>query len=550
MKARISFSYLIAWALLTSSLTAQPAANTSQARVHAEAYPESVLEIPAGELTFQPSSDTIRFNIREIGGSGEEGKETIYPAQIKSVQVPVVSSKPSEKTRLFAVVIDATKSVPEKQFQESIAAAKKLIEDMPDGAGMAVFRINGKPSRLIDFTSNKKELLSTLKKIKRTGKVTRIYDSLFFALKETSARAKKRDLSAGGLVVFTDGRDEGSYLTEEDCLEIAAKGQNLQIPIYVVLNGSTKNERLLKRMALRSGGELFHRSIRFEDLMKNEEEDQTAAGSSNSSDDKLVIRYTSLMPFWKAWPGSTIHVKAFYDNQFIGSASYQVPGLYAFLAAHPALFLLFFAVLSGVLASIVWLFLSVRRKEQDAKETEDKLNIPDAYSDIFIDLRDPRNNPPVEQGRIIESEASLDESDDPSSISGRRRFEQEAMTLNLKEKAYVVLQMALKEAPSYDLGVLIKKQRDLNRLDQRYDLFLEETYIGSSPSATLPVKDHALAGLHVKIKRFDKKYIIFDLGGRAGTFLNGKKILRPMPLRSGDEIRMGHTMFIFKGERG
>lgn len=555
MKARISVSFLIVWALFTLPVAAQPAESagpqpvSSPALVRGDGFPEPVFELPASALTFQPAADSIRFTVRE-----SDGGETFYPARIKSVQVPTIQLKKPDSTRLYAVVIDATKSVPEKQFKESIAAARSLVEAMPDDASMAVFRINGKPSRLRNFTSNEKDLLSTLKKVKRTGKVTRIYDSLFFALKETSAYAKKRDLPVGGLVLFTDGRDEGSYLTEEDCIEIAAKGQDLQIPIFVVLNGAAKNERLFKRMALRSGGELFQKTVRFEDLTLTEEATEETATPEPSSD-KLQIRYASLMPFWKAWPGSTIHVQAYYDDQLLGGASYEVPGLQAFIAAHPVLFLLFFVVLTGVLASLVWLFLSVRRKQQaesaEEPRQEERLNIPDAYGDVFIDMRDPRNNPPAEPGRMIESEdLPLDESDDPSSVKGRRRFEKEAMTLNMKEKAYVVLQMALKEAPAYDLGVLIKKQRDLNRLDHRYDLFLDETYIGNSPSATLPVKDHALSNLHAKVKRFDKKYVIFDLGGRAGTFLNGKKLLKPMPLRSGDEIRMGHTMFIFKGERG
>lgn len=547
MKARVPVLLFFAISVTLPAL-ARPddsSATVPAAVVRGEDFPDPVFELPATALDFQPAADSIRFTIKE-----SDGNENFYPAKVRSVQVPKVQLEKPGDVRLYAIVMDSTKSISARQFKRNISSALDLVDDMPEKTRMAIYRINGKPSRIITFTSSQKRLRSALKGLKRTGKVTRIYDALFHALKNTSDFAKKRKLPVGGLILFTDGRDEGSYLTEEDCLEIAAKGQDLQIPIYVVLTGNAKNRRLFKRMALRSGGELFHKTVSFDDLKPAEEPVEETPPPST---EKLQIRYTSLMPFWKAWPGSLIHVQAYYDDRLLGTTSYQVPGIQAFMAAHPLLFLLFFAVLGGLLACILWLFLSVRRKrliEEEPIEQEERLNIPDAYGDVFIDMRDPRYNQPQGPGRMIETDTTpSEEEDDPTSTTGRKRFEKQAMTLNMKEKAYVVLQMALKEAPSYRGALLIKKERDMNRLDRRYDLFLEETYIGNSSSATLPVADHALSGLHAKIKRFDKKYILFDLGGRAGTFLNGKKVLKPMPLRSGDEIRMGHTMFVFQGER-
>ncbi len=122
------------------------------------------------------------------------------------------------------------------------------------------------------------------------------------------------------------------------------------------------------------------------------------------------------------------------------------------------------------------------------------------------------------------------------------------MTLSLKEKSYIVLQMALKEAPKYNHAILVKKDREGLGYDKKYDIFLDEVYIGSSTASHIPVRDPAVSQIHAKIKRIDKKYILFDLMSMSGTYLNGKKILRPMPLRHNDEIRMGHTIFRFIGE--
>ncbi|MBW7857738.1 MAG: VWA domain-containing protein [Leptonema sp. (in: Bacteria)] len=545
-----SYSLVFVYALAISfgkpTLSAQ---SVDSATVDAAFFPDPIFELPASLLTFQPKSDTIRFTVRESAADSIE-----YPGRIKKVQVPTVKLASDQSGLLYAVVIDATKSVPPTHFKKSIQAAQSLVDNMPEEAQMAVFRINGKPTQLQSFTSNRKSLNSTLKKLSRTGKVTRIYDSLFYALRETSAVAKKNKAKVGGLILFTDGRDEGSYLTEQDCIDIAAKGHDLEIPIFVVLNGSAKNERLFKRLALRSGGELFKLKVNFDELESTSARSDEPEAKQLDQVEHLQIRYTSLLPFWKAWPGSQITVNAYYDDQLLGTTKYTVPGIQSFIGAHPVVFGLLLLLFFTFIGLIVWLFLFIRRRNFQEEETEPKLNIPEShaqpyieqYGDVFIDMRDPEYNAPIELGKIVETESKIDSV--TQTQLPRQKFENEAITLNMKEKAYMVLQMALKEAPVYNLGVLIRKTRDMNRMDQRYDLFLDETYIGNGPSATLPTQDQALANIHAKVRRINKKYVLFDLGGRAGTFLNGKKVLRPMPLRSGDEIRMGHSLFIFQGE--
>lgn len=535
-----------------------------EADLQADGFPEVVVQIPRSALPREIKGDSLRYSVLEGDVSSTR------PGKIRSVTLPEAPARPVGHGRLYSIVIDATKSVPVADFKRSLSSAANLMDGMPAGSKTAIFRINGKPSQVHDFDDDPDTARRSLRRIKREGKITRVYDSLFFALKETAAEARRSHRPVGGLILFTDGRDEGSYLTEEDCLEIAAKGQDLEIPIFVVLNGAAKNERLFKRMTLRSSGELFRGRVEFAQLVRSSggRDDRSEASESarepggsghvqpGQPSAGLKIAYSSTMPFWKAFPGQKIPVQVLYDTAVIGTGSYEVPGLGAFIGAHPVLAGLSLFVLVALLAISGWLVLRslpLRSKVVQAHAVpEHKLNIPGASPEIFMDMRDPKNNPPVTPGRHIESEAVPPGAEmDPATLDPavRKRFETDAVTLNMKEKAYVVLQMALKEAPSYNLGVLVKKERDMNRLDQRYDLFLEETYLGSSSGATLAIKDVALSAIHAKIKRFERKHVLFDLGGAAGTFLNGKKVLRPMPLRDGDEIRMGHTLFLFRGEK-
>jgi len=191
-------------------------------------------------------------------------------------------------------------------------------------------------------------------------------------------------------------------------------------------------------------------------------------------------------------------------------------------------------------------------------EKKEKIDFPEPeIGEVFADLRQYKDVP---EKKYVETEEKPDIPliaqnwvepsyapylDDPLV---RKQFSKETMTLSLKEKSYVVLQMALKEAPKYSHAMLIKKDREGLGAYKQYDIFLDEVYIGSSSAAHIPVRDSAVSHIHAKIKRIDNKYILFDLMSLAGTYLNGKKVLRPMPLRHNDEIRMGHTIFRFVGE--
>ncbi|MCB1306457.1 MAG: FHA domain-containing protein, partial [Leptospiraceae bacterium] len=124
----------------------------------------------------------------------------------------------------------------------------------------------------------------------------------------------------------------------------------------------------------------------------------------------------------------------------------------------------------------------------------------------------------------------------------------ETISLELKEKSYQVLQMALRDAPRYETAMIVLVGGDPYRQRNEYDLFLDETYIGRSPMASLVVADKSASMLHGKIRRIDQRFVLFDLVSDAGTFLNGKRVLRPRPLRNGDEIQVGHTRFEFRGK--
>jgi len=54
---------------------------------------------------------------------------------------------------------------------------------------------------------------------------------------------------------------------------------------------------------------------------------------------------------------------------------------------------------------------------------------------------------------------------------------------------------------------------------------------------------------HALIEKLPAGWSVRDLGSTNGTFVNGERIVRDRALRSGDEIKVGDTRLVFRGDR-
>lgn len=77
----------------------------------------------------------------------------------------------------------------------------------------------------------------------------------------------------------------------------------------------------------------------------------------------------------------------------------------------------------------------------------------------------------------------------------------------------------------------------------------DETTIGRAESCDLGLfGDNTIERLHARVVLQKQRYLLADAGTPAGTFLNEERIREPMPLKSGDKIRVGNSVIEF-GER-
>src|ERR1041385_3700072 len=72
--------------------------------------------------------------------------------------------------------------------------------------------------------------------------------------------------------------------------------------------------------------------------------------------------------------------------------------------------------------------------------------------------------------------------------------------------------------------------------------------VGKDPSNSIALDDATVSRMHVAFERYPAGWSVRDLDSRNGTFVNGRRILAEQRLRSGDDIRIGKTRLVFRGD--
>lgn len=77
-----------------------------------------------------------------------------------------------------------------------------------------------------------------------------------------------------------------------------------------------------------------------------------------------------------------------------------------------------------------------------------------------------------------------------------------------------------------------------------------ETTVGRAPGQNdITVDDETASNSHLRIRHEDGQFVLYDLGSRNGTRVNGQRVERQV-LMDEDVILIGETPFIFKIVQG
>lgn len=544
---------------------------------------------------FVTQNEATGFRLSEAYGEGEwsvfagdSGTGGVFASG--STDAPTMSGyrPPNFRTlRLAAdrlnvvLIVDSTKSMPEKAFRSSIAAAREMVSQLGSQDRMALYTLAGEPNLVTGFTGDQSKLKEKLAGIQRKGKVTRVFDTLYSGLYTAQKALGSLDRSVAEfkrppagesrtiVLLLTDARDEDSFLTDEDCLELSELGRRMSIPIYVGLYGRAKHTRprLLKRLTLITGGT----------LMANPRPEQ--AGDLLREFRRLPRAYYEISYHSPAavhgsvFPGATIRQRiALLSNgsEYANVFDYQVP-FWAWCKMHLFTTRGLLVLLLFLICVLVFIIFWILRRSQDrglAPIREVRSHVAGYGGDQI---------PPLSTGAMPGSSAATagrashaDESEQedipdiaPYLLAGHSETEpgtvlahsepagvlmDDERTLYMREYTYRTTQMAVRQGIKYRRASLVLELRG-GEASRDYDLFLDTTVIGSGRWANIPLRDETVSAVHAKVKRIDQRFIAYDLLSASGVYINGRKLLRPRALNDGDEVRIGRSRFSFRGVR-
>jgi len=73
--------------------------------------------------------------------------------------------------------------------------------------------------------------------------------------------------------------------------------------------------------------------------------------------------------------------------------------------------------------------------------------------------------------------------------------------------------------------------------------------VGKDPSSDVHVThDATVSRLHAVLEPYGSAWAIRDLGSHNGTYLNGERVFSERVLRPGDELRVGRTRLVYRGD--
>ena len=85
---------------------------------------------------------------------------------------------------------------------------------------------------------------------------------------------------------------------------------------------------------------------------------------------------------------------------------------------------------------------------------------------------------------------------------------------------------------------------------QEHPLENPVTRMGRAVENEIVILDKRSSREHAFIKREGRKVILEDQGSTNGTYLNGERLLSPVQLRDGDQVRVGDVEFTFHDPEG
>ena len=416
------------------------------------------------------------------------------------IRIPGVELLPEQRAPQPAILvaIDSSRSINPVELAKSKTSAKALLSALPSGMPVSLISFDDRTVVLSSGPTSCQRLCSFIDGIELHGRKTLLFNSLYDAVDvlERTGQAKKV------IVVYTDGRDEGSRVSES---ELAAFLSDTGVTLNAICSGRTAAACTsnLKHSSALSGGSIVPLSdIKAVNALHKSLLDSSRYSfalrfitrlSADGKPHRLEVRLRT----------SDLRLRTVTETRYLKPSflSRMKNGIHLKLLL--PLFLIIFFLIIFLVFFYIW-----RRKNTEEKESFNE-------------------TPPGEDSQYYD-----DETDEIKNY--------------LKAESVSVPETNT-ESPYASAWLMEKRGAELSG---KIILETEEVTIGLDPGNTITVNAKGVSAFHAKIRRMDETYHLFDLVSETGTYLNGKKLLRPRILHDWDEIRLGKASFIFRGTRG
>ena len=405
----------------------------------------------------------------------------------------------------LVLAIDSSKSIS-KDYLDKI---KKNAGHIADAAGendnIAVLRFNDEVKLLNNFSSNREIIKKSISSVERHGSKTLMLDGIYDAIKLLSNIESSRK----GILVFTDGKDEGSALSSDDVIKAA---REFAIPVYFITTPNCKGLNHANRIAKLTDGawvssdknvadiykkvfsrikniyEIYYQTIVKADNSKHTLEVRLKYGNIKDSD---TTEFIAARNFFKLYIPKDLHI----------------------------LFLILLILLCVLLFFLLVLF--IKRGSKNRGKSQVKRNDKNIFDDEIYSYGISAEN--------LQKSKSFDEN--PRNLQKREIFDENAPM----------------EMPDIIYSQVWLHPKNSHGVSEKLQLIRNEITIGSSRANAIQITDDdEISVKHSRIKRINGGYYLYDLISDTGTYLNGKKILRPKLLHDWDEITIGRTTLIFR----
>jgi VWFA-related protein len=429
---------------------------------------------------------------RAIAGL-DEGNIQVYEDgyMVNYVKVKNISSASDQLHLAFA--IDSSKSISTAFLEKIKKDAKGIVDSAGNNDRIALYRFNDKVVLLNSFTSNRLELLNGIKSVERHGTLTMLYDAIYDAIDHVSRTKSIRK----GVVIFTDGKDEGSNVKPDDVIKFS---RDAGVPVYFITSAPAKNRGEIGRIAKLTGGVLIADGAR------------DVAGLYRTILSRIrntyEINYLSIVKMDSSKHDLEVRLK-YGELKDRDTASFTTEKQLFRLDFPDGSYIIISIMVMGLLAVLFILLVVFFRR---SKERYTKLSSREEDTGYGSTYEYPDN---------VSAESLLEE----------ENFDADAP----------------RETPDVMYSQVWLHQKEGQSIGAKIAIVKPEVTVGSGRENTIQLEDMGVSNKHARIRRVEGGYYLYDLISDRGTYLNGKKLLRPRLLRDWDEIKIGNSSFIFRG---